>query len=697
VTINVSGMIWFVDATAAGGGDGRLTAPYNCLTGAGCFDPAASDGAGDNIFLADGAYTGGLTLLNNQRLIGDGSSSTLAAITGLILPSFSDALPVFSGTDPVITSAANGVNLGSGNTVRGLTIGNTTGTGLIGTSVGTATVAETTVNGTGPGVNINTGVLAISFDALSSSNAAGIALSGVTGDFDVTTGTISSGSATAVSIASGSTVDLGVTLVSVSSNGAATGISLTNTTGSFTVTGDGTTATQGGNDSGGVIQNASADGVVLNNAAGVTLRNMTIGDPTASPANSPDGTNNIVGDGIDADNLSNLSLYNVTIARTGIHAVTANNVTNFRLEDSLILNPGDGNEEHGLDFTELRGDNFVIDSLFDAFNETGIELSNVSGAVDLTITGSTFQDNAATVGNHGEEAILLDATGTAQMNVLIGGSTPADGNTFDDLALEAIHATPVGTSSVHLTVTNNAFVEGNAGDGVVIFIPDGMSGTSRSNSVTVNDNTFNDDPADALPGPFAVLLKNDSQGRMDAIVQGNTINDHAGVSLNHDSAGSAGAANGESYVLIGGPTLATDANVITDPSGVAIDVVVTEDPATGTDPDVHLTVENNTAGAPVGLSTFSSGIRIQTFDFGRMNLDIVGNTATGDPGIGAPGITLDQFDSSVFRIDGLIGSGAAAATTYVNANNTSTIAGVATGNFSAGTVVLPPATLLPSP
>ncbi len=32
-TINVSGMIWFVDAAAAAGGDGRLTSPFNCLVG----------------------------------------------------------------------------------------------------------------------------------------------------------------------------------------------------------------------------------------------------------------------------------------------------------------------------------------------------------------------------------------------------------------------------------------------------------------------------------------------------------------------------------------------------------------------------------------------------------------------------------------------------------------------------------------
>jgi len=56
VTINVSAPIWFVNQAAAAGGNGRLTTPFNCLTGAGCFS-AVNDGAaghpkaGDAIFL----------------------------------------------------------------------------------------------------------------------------------------------------------------------------------------------------------------------------------------------------------------------------------------------------------------------------------------------------------------------------------------------------------------------------------------------------------------------------------------------------------------------------------------------------------------------------------------------------------------------------------------------------------------------
>ncbi len=77
VTFNVAGMIFFVnDDDPTAGGDGRLSNPFNCLTGAGCFSTSTADEAGDNIFLYAGSYTGGHTLLDTQKLIGEGATVT---------------------------------------------------------------------------------------------------------------------------------------------------------------------------------------------------------------------------------------------------------------------------------------------------------------------------------------------------------------------------------------------------------------------------------------------------------------------------------------------------------------------------------------------------------------------------------------------------------------------------------------------
>ena len=44
---------------------------------------------------------------------------------------------------------------------------------------------------------------------------------------------------------------------------------------------------------------------------------------------------------VSANNVTNLTLRNVTIARTATHGVRGVNVTNFTIDDSLVLNAGD--------------------------------------------------------------------------------------------------------------------------------------------------------------------------------------------------------------------------------------------------------------------------------------------------------------------------------------------------------------------
>jgi len=89
VTITVAGMIWFVDNTPGANGDGRLNTPFRSFVGGGnSFSALAADDPGDNIFIYSGAgnYTGGHTLLMNQKLIGQGATASLQTITGLVPP-----------------------------------------------------------------------------------------------------------------------------------------------------------------------------------------------------------------------------------------------------------------------------------------------------------------------------------------------------------------------------------------------------------------------------------------------------------------------------------------------------------------------------------------------------------------------------------------------------------------------------------
>ena len=174
VTITVSGMIWFVNAAATCPCDGRLTNPFVDLTGAGSFDAVAADDPGDNIFMYSGAYTGGLTLLNTQRLIGQGASASLASITGITSPPFSDPLPATGGARPTVSNAAgSNIILGAGNTLRGFDIGNSAaaGSGISGLAFGTLTVSELAISGTGRALDLDNGTLAATIDSISSSNS----------------------------------------------------------------------------------------------------------------------------------------------------------------------------------------------------------------------------------------------------------------------------------------------------------------------------------------------------------------------------------------------------------------------------------------------------------------------------------------------------------------------------------------------
>src|SRR5215813_4590927 len=242
VTLNVTGMIWFVNVAAAAGGDGRLTTPFNCLVGAGCFG-AVNDGVGnhpasnDNIFLATGAYTGGLSLLSNQKVIGQGASAPLTTIAGVTLPANSDTLPTTGGAAPTITTIAaaqNGLNLGTGNTVRGLVIGNTTGAKLSSASFGTLTLGnsvtpDVTLNGTGQALNLSSGTFAATSALISltssSSTAQGVSLSSVAGTISLGSTTIS-GNSTQCILVSSSTAN--ITFGNTSCTGGTDGVSLQN-------------------------------------------------------------------------------------------------------------------------------------------------------------------------------------------------------------------------------------------------------------------------------------------------------------------------------------------------------------------------------------------------------------------------------------------------------------------------------------
>ena len=138
-TINVSSdRIWYVDNDAAVGGDGTSGNPFNSLVPINTGGSSDSlDEAGDTIYVLDGTYTGGITLENNQSLLGQAVD---LVVDGTTLISGSNA------SRPSLSSPnANAITLTSGNTVRGLDItGATTQNGIVGSNVGDTLIDNVT-------------------------------------------------------------------------------------------------------------------------------------------------------------------------------------------------------------------------------------------------------------------------------------------------------------------------------------------------------------------------------------------------------------------------------------------------------------------------------------------------------------------------------------------------------------------------
>lgn len=220
VTIQVAGMIWFIDNRAGTAGDGRLGSPFNTLAG---FVSQAADKEGDIIYLYSGSgdYPGGITLLNNQQLIGQGVD--LATGAGITLPAYSRALPS-AGTNPVITNAAgNCITLAQNNTLRGLTAGAASGWGIQGTNAGTVTASGIRISGPGGGLNLQTATLAMTLDEITCPNLTreGIRLVGVSGSVNSASTTLIDPQGTGILVQNspGASLSFGATTISDTASG----------------------------------------------------------------------------------------------------------------------------------------------------------------------------------------------------------------------------------------------------------------------------------------------------------------------------------------------------------------------------------------------------------------------------------------------------------------------------------------------
>ncbi|MGH9967461.1 MAG: Ig-like domain-containing protein [Pyrinomonadaceae bacterium] len=680
VTITVSGMIWFVNSAASCPCDGRLTNPFIELTGVGSFDAVAADDPGDNIFLYTGAYTGGLTLLNNQRLIGQGATASLASITGLTPPTFSDSYPATGGVRPTVVNAAGSVILlGSGNYLRGFDIGNssTSGSGISGTGFGTLTVSDLAISGTGRALNLDTGTLGATIDSISSSNSTtnGVTLNNVGGTFTVSgSTTVTNATQEGIKISNVSNIgspSLQFGAVNINSRNA-TGILLDNVDNSSGAMSFGATSIPNPNNVGGY-------GIrVQNSSAAVTVASATISDAnivTAQNDAGADGIPDTDGDG-DAIFLTNnpgsFTLNGGTLSNCGNDCIDLRDSSGLVLSNVNISTPGldvtgatgAGFGGHGISAINLTGTSSITGGTISGFNvanRDGLYLINTtSTALTLTIEGATFQN---ATGNRG---IGIQGRSAANMTVTVGGPTNnvATNCTFSNISGTALQtsagASAGSTATVNLTVQNSTF-QNSSTDGKTNLL---ASVTEAGKSaVVIQDNTFSNVFITASTGEALINVNNSATlagNQLGLTIQRNNIN-NVGSSASTCAGGAVPCRGPLNVILVlvnNGAnipnTLIIDDNTLTNvqQGGILVDMANTGVVAS----NVNARITNNCIGrlrvagicvgldARVGLSTGLAngrgiGVERRTAGAKQANVLIDGNTIRN--GVGQSAGTLN--------------------------------------------------------
>ncbi|MGH3010856.1 MAG: beta strand repeat-containing protein [Gaiellaceae bacterium] len=413
VSITIGDMIWFVEndaaaCTALAAGCGRLSSPFSTLAAFQAVNSGAAPNPqpGDTVFLhtGSGAYTGGVALRDEQPLIGQGAGASIATISGITLAPFSNPLPATGGAHPSLTTSAaatNAITLGSGNTVRGLDIGNKTGFGIAGTNFGTLTLSEVDITGSGQALNLTTGTANATFGTLSSSSGTnGVALVGVSGSPTATGGTLTGATGDELVISGG-----GASFTypgSITNTGTNRAVNITGKTG-------GTVALSGQiTDTGG-----SGDGISLSGNTGATI-NLTGGVQLSTGAAAAftatgGGTVNVTG------------ASNTLATTTG----TALNVANTTI--------GAG----GLNFRSISANG----------GANGIVLNTTGSNGGLTVTGTgTTDGSGGTIQNTTTRGASLVATGQVSLSNMA----------FTNAATVDFPAAPTGLSLGNNTADNAA-------------------------------------------------------------------------------------------------------------------------------------------------------------------------------------------------------------------------------------------------
>ena len=517
VTFTMTLRVWYVQ-NASINGDGRSSTPFNNLTSV----STAANTNTDIIYVfsdigANAKLNGNLVLDDGQQLLGQGVALNVGG------------LPVFSaGTAPTLNNTGgNIITLGQDNLVTGLVLGNraAASAAITGTSFGTLTVSNLTINGTGGVMSLSTGTIHGTIDALSTTSASlGVSLTTVSGTFTINNAAISGVTGTDFLVNGGSanityngtiTHSLSGTCISVQSktrgtltfNGnitsstSSSGIILKNNSGSTanflgaltlnTGTNNAFIATGGGtvnaNNAANTITTTSGIAVDIKTpssigASGVTFKSISAN--TSGNAIMLSGTTNnftVTGDGASTNGQLNRNGSGGTLSGTTGHSILLTGARNVTLQQMNIQNPAanfDAISSSG------GGDITVSAVLFQNLSRHGWNITNINGVNIVNgcrfFTWNTAQANAVqfintdvnfTSFNISNSVFSTSATGAAGANLNAFGTSSGTFNVFSNeftlIDQNAAQINNNGSGAIRAIVQKNNFHDADAtsGDG----------------------------------------------------------------------------------------------------------------------------------------------------------------------------------------------------------------------------------------
>jgi Ca2+-binding RTX toxin-like protein len=663
ISVGVTPQVWFIDqAQVISDGTAPRGSQANPFADITEFNGSSGPGNNDYVYLKAGTYTGpGINLKDGQTLLGDDQALSVVDPFGgpnIVIETASGARP----TIHVTTAGDQGIDVASGNTIRGVNIQTDAGNsglddGSGANNVGTLTVSDMAISGVGKAIDLDgSGTLAVTLASISSTGATadGIDLTGMGGSLTVSGGTTVSNAGTTgihvqnstaganfnfgntnVAGAAGTGVDLAsnvgnITFADLDINGdvGARSLLAVGNTGTLTST-SGTIVQDGGGGgfaiSGATTLNMALDSLSVSNtgSTGADISgvggSLTVGTTTIT-SNTLVGVqvrSTVAGSTMDFGNTSVTGSHTAAAVRLGVTAGVDGNAGNIVFDDLDIANSGNpGVFATGNTGTTTISAGTISTGAGNAINLTSntggtFNLGGGTGDVDITTTSGTGFNatGGATINVTGASNTIQTATG--QVLNWSGVGIGASNATFASLqSTGTVANTAVALNNVDGNTFNGGAVtvagtSGATSDGIRI---DGGSSSAFNFSSATISNT-GDDGIDLNGANGAVTFTT--------------------VNINGDAGAGIETTGNTNAIAINGGTIGNT----NDPAGIGVDV----NNGTG-NINVDATINKTTAGHVVEVSGRTAG----TVDF---NGNITSNTAGG-------GIDLTSNTGGTTRFDG---------------------------------------------